>query len=132
MFRHPSKYRSLTAILLLLSTLGTASVLAGDQTPDELGAMKSIAPVIGRIVNDPDRNYANYRGPDDCKTEADYERTKALLGQFADKPADHKDAVKNYIFETTDQCSCTRAIAGEEFDILMFSLGSSVSEANCL
>jgi hypothetical protein len=94
--------------------------------------LSHLAPVIGRIVNDPDRNYANYRGPDDCKTEADYERTKALLGQFADKPADHKDAVKNYIFETTDQCSCTRAIAGEEFDILMFSLGSSVSEANCL
>ena len=131
MFRHSSKYHSLTAILLLLSILGTASVLAGDQTPDELEAMQNIAPLIGRIVNDPDRNYSNYRGPDNCKTEVDYEETKALLGKFADKPAVHRDALKSYIFESTDQCSCTQAIVGKDFDILMFSLGSSISEVKC-
>jgi hypothetical protein len=121
---------SVTAVLLILGIVASLSGAARGETLQEL-SLKSIAGIVGNIVNNPEIDSSRYVGEDDCRSETVFFSTVGLMQEFANDPFDSKDAMKQYIFADPQQCNCTRAIIGKDFDILLESLGTSISQAPC-
>jgi hypothetical protein len=127
-----SKYAYLTAAIMLLSVAGSAPLLADEPTVlVEPEAGNSLSALLNNILGDTDRHFDRYQGPDDCSTEQLYVNTRELLGNYADAPEQHQEALRNYMLASKQQCNCTRAIIGKNFDILVDAVGSDFSQVPC-
>ena len=127
-----SKPACLAAVVMLLSSLGSAAVLADEPTvvvQPEAG--NSLSVLLKNILADTDRTYSRYQGPDDCSTASLYVETRELLGKYADAPEQYQQTVRDYILAGKSQCNCTRAIIGKNFDILVDAVGSDLSQVPC-
>ena len=127
-----SKHASLMAVIMLLSAAGSAPLLADEPTvlvQPEAGS--SLSMLLKNILGDTNRHFDRYQGPDDCGTEQLYVTTRGLLGNYADAPEQNQDALRNYILANKQQCNCTRAIIGKNFDILVDAVGSDLSQVPC-
>ena len=87
--------------------------------------------LIGRILEDPHKSYANVRGPDDCNSEALYLGTKDILRKYVADPVENHDGLRDYLLSGKEQCSCTRAIIGKNIDILLEDLELDISQLPC-
>jgi hypothetical protein len=127
-----SKQASLTLLAMLLTSLGSAPIPADEPTvlvqPE---AADSLSVLLKNILGDTNRTFARYQGPDDCPTEQLYQNTRMILGNFADAPEQYQEALRNYILAGKQQCNCTRAIIGKNFDILVDAVGSDLSQVPC-
>jgi hypothetical protein len=129
-----TKYLCLGLMLVLLAGAGSFPVLAADPEVD-IGVEKSRAgmpDLLTRLLGDPHRDYSSVKGPDDCNSEELYHGTKEQLGEYAASPMENKAAMKDYILGSEEQCNCTRAIVGKNFDILIYDLGLSFPQLPCL
>ena len=127
-----TKHAPLAAALLLLSCFGSAPLLADEPTvvvQPEAGSSLSL--LLENILGDTDRHYDRYQGPDDCSSEQLYVNTRAVLGNYAGAPEQYQEALRNYILANKQQCNCTRAIIGKNFDILVDAVGSDFSQVPC-
>jgi hypothetical protein len=132
MFPTLSKPASLAAAIMLLSSLGSAPVLADEPTVvEQPEAGSNLSTLLKNILGDPERNFSRYQGPDDCATERLYLDTRDLLGNYAAAPEQHQKALRDYILANKPQCNCTRAIIGKDFDILVDAVGSDLSQVPC-
>jgi len=91
----------------------------------------SLSALLKNILGDTNRNFDRYQGPDDCSTEHVYLDTRELLGNYANAPEQNQEALRNYILASKQQCNCTRAIIGKNFDILVDAVGSDLSQVPC-
>jgi hypothetical protein len=127
-----SKHVPQAAAILLLSGLASLSVPADEPTvvvqPE---AADSLSGLLKNILGDTNRHFDRYQGPDDCSTEHLYLDTRELLGNYADTPAEHREALRNYILASKPQCNCVRSIIGKNFDILVDAVGSDLSQVPC-
>jgi hypothetical protein len=131
MFKPLSKPASRVAALLL-SIPGAAAVLADEPTVvQETETADTMAVLLKDILGDPKRNFDRYYGPDDCATEPLYVKSADRLGSYADAPEEQQQALRSYIESGREQCNCTRAIVGKDFDILVRSVGSDMSQIPC-
>jgi len=132
MFPSLSKHASLTAAILLMFGFETAPLLADEPTvlvqPE---AENSLSALLKNILGDTDRHFDRYQGPDDCSTEKLYVNTREVLGNYADAPEQYQEALRDYILASKQQCNCTRAIIGKNFDILVDAVGSDLSQVPC-
>ena len=132
MFPSLSKHASLTAAILLMFGFETAPLLADEPTvlvqPE---AENSLSALLKNILGDTDRHFDRYQGPDDCSTEKLYVNTREVLGNYADAPEQYQEALRDYILASKQQCNCTRAIIGKNFDILVDAAGSDLSQIPC-
>jgi hypothetical protein len=127
-----SKYAYLTAAIMLLSVAGSAPLLADEPTVlVEPEAGNSLSALLKNILGDTDRHFDRYQGPDDCSTEQLYVNTRELLGNYADAPEQYQEPLRNYMLASKQQCNCTRAIIGKNFDILVDAVGSDLSQVPC-
>ena len=127
-----SKRASLAGAILLVSSLGSVSVPADEPTvvvQPEAG--NSLSSLLVNILGDTNRHFDRYQGPDDCSTEQLYVNTRELLGNYAGAPEQNQEALRNYILANKQQCNCTRAIIGKNFDILVDAVGSDLSQVPC-
>jgi len=127
-----SRHTSLVTVILLLSVSGSAPLLADEATvlvQPEAG--DSLSGLLKNILGDTDRHFDRYQGPDDCSTEELYLSTRQVLGNYADAPEQYQEALRNYILASKQQCNCTRAIIGKNFDILVDAAGSDLSQIPC-
>jgi hypothetical protein len=127
-----SKHASLAAAIMLLSGPGSAPLLADEPTvvvQPEAG--NSLSALLKNILGDTNRHFDRYQGPDDCSTEQLYVNTRDLMGNYADAPEQNQEALRNYILASKQQCNCTRAIIGKNFDILVDAVGSDLSQVPC-
>lgn len=146
MNKQEPEWRHLLALLVFMSgvstcppaTAGLAEVVT---EPDEVAAepvkvIETGAPVIPgvirRILADPDRDYASARGQDDCSSESLYNTARGMLGKYADNPEANSSILKEYIMSGEEQCNCTAAIVGKDFEILLTHLGTNISSVPCL
>jgi hypothetical protein len=139
MYKSQTDYRRLPAILLFmagivtgpLTVAGPAEVAAEPTEVVETGA-PVLTGVISRVLADPNRDYASARGPDDCSSESLYNSAKGMLGKYVDSPVENSGKLKEYIMSGEEQCNCTAAIVGQDFDILLAQLGTDISSVPCL
>jgi hypothetical protein len=127
-----TKHTPLAAAILLFSCFGSAPLLADEPTvlvQPEAGS--SLSALLKNILGDTNRHFDRYQGPDDCSTEQLYVNTREMLGNYADAPEQNQDALRNYILASKQQCNCTRAIIGKDFDILVDAVGSDLSQVPC-
>jgi hypothetical protein len=127
-----TKHAPLAAAILLLSCFGSAPLLADEPTvvvQPEAG--DSLSSLLENILGDTNRHFDRYQGPDDCSTEQLYLNTRELLGNYAGAPEQNQEALRNYILANKQQCNCTRAIIGKNFDILVDAVGSDLSQVPC-
>jgi hypothetical protein len=127
-----TKHAPLAAAILLLSCFGSTPLLADEPTvlvqPE---AADSLSALLLNILGDTNRHYDRYQGPDDCSTEQLYLNTRELLGNYANAPEQNQEALRTYILANKQQCNCTRAIIGKNFDILVDAVGSDLSQVPC-
>jgi hypothetical protein len=130
---YPLKRVYLPAILMLLTGIGSFHVLAAEPAAmvieDSNPAV--MRDLIGRILEDPSRDYSSVRGPDDCSNETLYQGTKELLGEYVADPVENQEALLDYILSSKEQCDCTLAIIGMNVNILLKDLGSDISQVPC-
>jgi hypothetical protein len=132
MIPHLAKHACLTAVVMLLSSLGSAHALADEPTVlEQPEAGQTLSVLLKNILGDTNRTFSRYQGPDDCSSESLYVETREVLGKYADAPAQHQEAVRDYILAGKPQCNCTRAIIGKNFDILVDAVGSNLSQVPC-
>jgi len=129
---HLTRHASPAAVILLLSCFGSAPLLADEPTvlvqPE---ADSSLSALLKNILGDTNRHFDRYQGPDDCSTEQLYVNTRELLGNYANAPEQNQESLRNYILASKQQCNCTRAIIGKNFDILVDAVGSDLSQVPC-
>ena len=127
-----TKQASPAVAILLLSCFGSAPLLADEPTvvvQPEAGS--SLSTLLVNILGDTNRHYDRYQGPDDCNTEQLYVNTREVLGNYAEAPEQNQEALRHYILASKQQCNCTRAIIGKNFDILVDAVGSDLSQVPC-
>ena len=127
-----TKHAPLGVAILLLSCFGSAPLQADEPTvvvQPEAG--DSLSTLLENILGDTNRHFDRYQGPDDCSTEQLYADTRALLGNYAGAPEQNQEALRHYILANKQQCNCTRAIIGKNFDILVDAVGSDLSQVPC-
>ena len=130
---HPKMRRYPALVLMSLICFTALPVLAEEAAVVEVIPGKpGVTGLIGRILEDPHRDYQRVHGPDDCNSEGTYHDTIEALGEYVDNPEESKSALKDYIFSGEAACNCTRAIVGKDIDFLMKELGSDISELPCL
>jgi hypothetical protein len=132
MIIHPTKRVYLLTILMLLTGIGSFPVLA--EEPAAVVKEESnpvMNELIGRILKDPSRDYSSVSGPDDCNSEPLYHGTKEQLGKYVASPMENQEALRDYILSGKEQCNCTLAIIGKNFNILLKDLGSDISQVPC-
>jgi hypothetical protein len=127
-----SRHASLTATIALLSGLLAISALADEPTvlvqPE---AESSLSMLIKNILEDTNYNFERFRGLDDCGDKQIYTASRDLLGRYADAPEQNEEALRNYILNNKAQCNCVRAIIGKNFDILVDTVRSDLSQVPC-
>jgi hypothetical protein len=110
-----------------------SSPASADDPADVIQTGAPVIPkLIGRILEDPYRDYDSVKGPDDCNSEALYLGSKEILGKYAADPAANEEALREYIISSEEQCNCTAAIVRKEFDILVNHLEADISKVPCL
>jgi hypothetical protein len=123
---------SLAATLVLLAGLGTVPVLADEPTVVvQENAESSLSQLLKDILADTNYNYERFHGVDDCSSPVVYNDSRALLGKYADAPAQYESALRNYILSDQTQCNCVRALIGKNFDILVDTVRSDMSQVPC-
>ena len=129
---HQPKQPYPIAILLLLSVLGSSAAMAADP-PNVIQTGAPVIPeLIGRILEDPYRDYDSVKGPDDCNSETLYNDSKDMLGKYVADPETNADALREYIISSEERCNCTAAIVRKDFDILLDHLEADISKVPCL
>ena len=127
-----SSHVSLKAAIVLLCTLTAVSAVADEPTvlvqPE---AESSLSALIKNILADTNYNFERFRGLDDCGNEQLYIASRALLGRYADAPEQNEEALRNYILNNKAQCNCVRALIGKNFDILVDTVRSDLSQVPC-
>ena len=114
---------------MLLAGIGSYPVLA--ETPEGVilqTGKPALTELIKRILEDPHRGYSSVEGSFGCTSEALYLGTKELLGKYADSPEENQEALSDYILSGKEQCHCTEAIIGKDFDILLDNLGPKTAK----
>jgi hypothetical protein len=130
---HPKTRSYLPPALMFLICFATLPSLAEAAPVVEVIPSKPGVPeLIGRILEDPHRDYQRVHGPDDCNSEESYNDTIEVLGKYVARPEQNKSVLKDYIFSGEAACNCTRAVVGKNIDILMKDLGMDISELPCL
>jgi len=127
-----TKHAPLGVAILLLSCFGSAPLQADEPTvvvQPEAG--DSLSTLLENILGDTNRHFDRYQGPDDCSSEQIYVITRDMLGNYAGAPEQNQEALRNYIIANKQQCNCTRAIIGKNFDILVDAVGSDLSQVPC-
>jgi hypothetical protein len=119
-------------VLLLISAIWTSPAPAADPTDVIQTGAPVIPKLIGRILEDPYRDYDSVKGPDDCSSESLYNDSREMLGKYAADPAANGEALREYIISGEAQCNCTAAIVRKEFDILLDHLEADISKVPCL
>jgi hypothetical protein len=133
MIQHRKIRRYLVLLVTSLICYAPLHALAEDVAIEEMiPAKPGMTELLGRILEDPQRDYQRVYGPDDCNSETIYQDTRGVLGDYVANPAGKKSALKDYIFSGEAACNCTRAIVGKNIDILMKDLGANISEWPCL
>lgn len=127
-----SSHISLIAAIVLFSMLPAVSALADEPTvlvqPE---AESSLSELIKNILADTNYNFERFRGLDDCGDKQTYIASRDLLGRYADAPEQHEETLRNYILNNKAQCNCVRAIIGKNFDILVDTVRSDMSQVPC-
>jgi hypothetical protein len=127
-----SSHVSLKAAIVLLSTLTAVSAVADEPTvlvqPE---AESSLSALIKNILADTNYNFERFRGLDDCGNKQLYIASRDLLGRYADAPEQNEEALRNYILNNKAQCNCVRALIGKNFDILVDTVRSDLSQVPC-
>ena len=127
-----SRHVSLAATIVLCSCLGTFTAAADVPTVlVQQEAENSLSMLLKNILADTDYNFERFRGVDDCNTEQVYHDSRDLLGKYADAPQQYEEALRNYILADKTQCNCVRAIIGKNFDILVNTVRSDLSQVPC-
>jgi len=123
-----TKHVCLAAILMSLAGIGSFPVLAEAPEGVILETGKPVVTeLIRRILEDPHRGYPSVDSSFDCNSETLYLGTRDLLGKYVDNPVEYQAALRDYILSGKEQCHCTQAIIGKDFDILLDDLGSETS-----
>lgn len=140
MYTTPVKHLNPVAIfVLLLAGVGSFPVLA--EVPEgvilETGK-PAVTDLIRRILEDPHKGYTAKRdtrsgytgvsGSYGCNSEALYTGTKELLWKYVESPGEYQSALSDYVLSGSEQCHCTQAIIGQDFDILLDNLGPETSK----
>lgn len=133
MYSHSGMRLCMAAVLTMLTGIASfpaqsEETIMGKVIPSEPGVNE----VIGRILDDPQRDYASAQGPDDCNSEELYLGTKTALGNYVANPAGQQAAMQDYILSGREPCNCTRAIVGKYIDDLVKELGMDMSHLPCL
>jgi hypothetical protein len=134
MTTHPVKHVYPVALILCTALIASFPVLAEEP---EAGVEQLNAPgmtgLIGRILEDPRRGYSSMDSSYGCNSEALYLATREVLGKYVDSPVENQRALSEYILSGKEQCICTEAIIGVDFDILLDNLGPETSRfRSCL
>lgn len=133
MISHPGMHRYLAAVVMCLTGLASFPAQTEEAAVEEVIASKpGITQLLGRILEDPHRDYQRVKGPDDCNSEELYLGTKEILGEYVANPTEKQSALRDYILSGQAPCNCTRAIVGKEIDILTKDVGLDMSELPCL
>lgn len=126
------KTRYPIAIILLLACAGPYPVAAQEPIVEDTSKNRVVPDLIGRIVMDPHRDFADVQGPDDCPDESIYQSTRTALGSYAADPEANGEALKEYVMSGEAQCNCASALVGQYFRILLEDVGADLSSAPCL
>jgi hypothetical protein len=130
---HPKTHRYPALFLIYLVCCAPLPLLAEEAAVVEVIPGKpGVTGIIGRILEDPHRDYQSAQGPDDCSSEEIYHDTREVLGKYVANPVGNKAVLRDYIFSGEAACNCTRAIIGKDIDILMKDLGADMSGLPCL
>lgn len=127
-----TKHVNPVSMLVLLAILGSSPVLAQElgEVPEGV-ILETGKPVfidlIRRIMEDPHRGYSNVDGSYDCKSETMYIGTKEVLRKYVESPEEYQAVLRDYVISSKEQCHCTQAIIGKDFDILLHDLGPETS-----
>lgn len=122
----------MAAVLMLVTGLTAFPVLAEEAVNLEMIPSKpGVTELVGRILQDPHRDYSRVHGPDDCNSETLYTDTKELLGNYVADPTGQTASLRDYIISGKEQCNCTRAIVGKYFDTLVEEAALTMSELPC-
>ena len=133
MISHSWMRTCMTAVLVLLCGFTATPVLSEQGLVVEpIPAEPGVTEVIGRILEDPHRDYSRVHGPDDCSSEALYLSTKKQLQDYVANPAQQSAALRDYLTSGEGPCNCTRAIVGKYLDVLVKDVGLSMSGLSCL
>jgi len=133
MISHPRMHGYLAAVLLCLTGFVSFPALSEEAAVDEVIASKpGIIPLLGRILDDPHRDYDRVRGPDDCRSEDVYQATEKTLKEYVATPAEKQAELRDYILSGEAACNCTRAIVGKEINNLVNEVGMNMDDLPCL
>jgi hypothetical protein len=123
---------SIATALLLLSGPGMTPAFADVPTVVvQQEAESSLSMLLKNILADTNYNFERFRGVDDCDTEQVYSASRNLLGRYADAPSQNQEALRDYILANKSQCNCVRAMVGKNFDILVNTVRSDMSQVPC-
>lgn len=132
MISHPWMRICMTAVLVLLNGFTASRALSEEGLVVEpIPAEPGVTELIGRILEDPHRDYSRVHGPDDCSSEALYLSTRKQLEDYVANPTGQSAALRDYIISGEKPCNCTRAIVGKYLDVLVKDVGLSMSELSC-
>ncbi|MEZ5542092.1 MAG: hypothetical protein R3F42_08615 [Pseudomonadota bacterium] len=118
--------------LALLASI--AALPARSAAPVESEVIRSkpgLHELVRRVLDDPHRDFSSVRGPDDCEDEALYLGTKQVLGDYIADPSGQRPMLREYLLSDKAQCSCTRAVIGKDFDILVEDVDLNLPELPC-
>ena len=87
--------------------------------------------LVQRTLADPLRSFSDVSGPDDCNSETVYLGTREVLKEYAANDMKHREALKNYNLSGRDQCNCSRAIIGKDFDLVVEDVGLTFPRLPC-
>lgn len=133
MISHSRMRIYLAAVLMCLTGLASLIALAEETDVVQVIAVEpGVTQLLGRILDDPHRNYDRVRGPDDCRSEDVYRSTENILKEYVASPADKKTDVRDYLLSGEAACNCTRAILGKEINSLLNDIGMKMDELPCL
>jgi hypothetical protein len=133
MISHIRMHRYLVTVLMCLTSLASLPALAEESAVEEVIAVTpGVTQLLGRILDDPHRDYDRVRGPDDCRSEDLYHSTENILREYVATPAEKKAEVRDFILSGEAACNCTRAILGKEINSLVNDIGMKMDELPCL
>jgi hypothetical protein len=122
------------ALLQLLTGIASLPVLAAEDAIEQVivPVKPGVNALIRRILNDPGTTYDSVQGPDDCSSEALYQGTREVLGDYIAAPGEQQAQLRDFILSGRDPCNCAKALVGTNLDILVGDLGLTMSELPCL
>jgi len=133
MISHLGIHRYLAMVLMCLTGFASLPALAEEAGVEQVIAVEpGVTQLLGRILDDPHRDFERFRGPDDCRSEDLYRSTEKILREYVASPAEKKAEVRDYILSGEAACNCTRAILGKEINSLLYDVGMKMDELPCI